>query len=60
METAASKEKHIAIYPRFRGCVEDLSYEEARKCSEQKIVNFIKMRFDTEMESLAFPLNKST
>jgi len=52
--------ENVSVYQRFRGCDENLSYEEAKSCSERKIMNFIKLNFDIEMASAVLPLKKST
>ncbi len=50
----------VLVYPRFRGCNENLEYQEAEKCSKEKISNFIKLNFDVEMASMLFPNDRST
>lgn len=47
-------------YPIFRGCSESLNYEAQKKCSEQKIKDFIKLSFDYEMAERVFSTEKST
>lgn len=47
-------------YPVYRGCEEDLSNEELKKCSIQKIKNFIKLSFDMDIADRALPLEKNT
>lgn len=47
-------------YPIFRGCDKDLSNEELKKCSKEKITNFIKMSYDLDIAEAALPLDKST
>ena len=48
------------IYPVFRGCDENMTNAELKKCSQEKIKNFIKMSFDTGKADVALPLEKST
>jgi ribosome-associated translation inhibitor RaiA len=47
-------------YPIYRGCDKSSSNEELKKCSVEKIKNFIKMSFDTGIADVALPLEKST
>lgn len=53
-------ENETLRYPRFRGCDEELSNEELKKCSVKKIKDFIKLRFDYDIADRALPLEKST
>lgn len=55
-----SKENDTFRFPVFRGCNEDLSPEELRKCSIDKIKDFIKVSFDYAIADRALPLAKST
>lgn len=47
-------------YPVFRGCDESMTNTELKKCSQEKIKNFIKMSFDIGKADVALPLEKST
>lgn len=47
-------------YPVYRGCNENLDNESLKKCTTEKIIDFIKVSFDYEMANRVFPLEKST
>ncbi len=47
-------------YPVFRNCKENLGYEYLKNCTTEKIINFIKVSFDTELASNLFPHKQST
>lgn len=47
-------------FPVYRGCDKASTNDELKKCSQRKIMNFIKMSFDTEMASRVLPLERST
>lgn len=47
-------------FPVFRGCDKTSNNEELKKCSQEKIMNFIKLKFDYEMADRLFPLEQST
>lgn len=47
-------------FPVFRGCREDLGNDLLKECTTEKIVNFIKVSFDTELASNLFPQKQST
>ena len=47
-------------YPVFRGCDEELSNAELKKCSKEKITTYIKMSYDLAIADAALPLEKST
>nr|WP_321247235.1 hypothetical protein [uncultured Psychroserpens sp.] len=47
-------------YPVYKGCQKKSTNTALEECSKLKIMNFIKMSFDTEMASLVLPLEKST
>ncbi|WP_282043704.1 hypothetical protein [Winogradskyella flava] len=49
-----------STYPVYRGCDKDMTNEELKRCSKKKIMNFIKMSFDTGIADVALPLEKST
>lgn len=47
-------------YPVYRGCDKDLSFEETKKCTTEKIINYIKVSFNYELADKAFPTAKET
>jgi hypothetical protein len=47
-------------YPVYKGCNENASPEFIKKCTERKIINFIKMSVDMELASALFPQSNST
>jgi hypothetical protein len=62
---ALIKKKTIAIvepdvYPVFRNCKENLGNDYLRECTTEKIINFIKVSFDTELASNLFPQQQYT
>lgn len=59
LEPKASTFKTLK-FPVFRGCDKTLSYQEQKKCTEEKIINFIKLSYDYYVADHALPLEKST
>lgn len=55
-----SSKKDISTYPVFRSCDIDQSNAELKKCSIEKIKDFIKLSFDYDMADRVFPLEQST
>ncbi|MDG5490042.1 hypothetical protein [Psychroserpens sp. SPM9] len=47
-------------FPVYRGCDKTANNEELKKCSEKKIMDFIKLKFDYEMADRVFPTEQST
>lgn len=47
-------------FPVYKNCNEDLSYESQKRCTTEKIMNFIKLSFDIELADKLFPQDKST
>lgn len=47
-------------FPLYRGCDKTLSFLDTRRCSIQKIKDFIKLSFDYDIANRALPLEKST
>lgn len=52
--------KYEDKFPIYRGCDKTLSNKELKKCSTNKIKDFIKLSYDTKIASLAIPQGKST
>lgn len=50
----------VERFPIYRGCNENLDNESLKKCTSDKIRNFLKMSFDFELADKLFPQNKST
>jgi len=48
------------IFPVYKNCNESLSYENQKKCTTKKIMNFIKLSFDIDLADKLFPQDKST
>lgn len=48
-----------STYPVYRGCTKKRTNEELKACSNRKIMNFIKLSYDTEMANRVFPLKQS-
>jgi len=47
-------------FPVFRNCKENLGDDYLKKCTTEKIINFIKVSFDTELASKLLPQKQST
>jgi len=47
-------------FPVFRNCKENLGNDFLRKCTTEKIINYIKVSFDTELASNLLPQKQST
>ena len=48
------------VFPVFRSCKENLGNDYLKKCTTDKIINYIKVSFDTELVSNLFPQKQST
>ncbi|WP_431159461.1 hypothetical protein, partial [Winogradskyella poriferorum] len=46
--------------PVYRGCHSNLSNEELKKCSNDKIKHFLKVSFDYQMANIVFLTEEST
>lgn len=55
----ANTELELTNYPVFRGC-SDLNFEETKKCTTEKIINYIKVSFNYELADKAFPTDLET
>lgn len=58
--TGSKASKNITQYPIYKGCTANISDEYLKKCSKEKIINFIKMSVDTELASQLFPTDTKT
>ncbi|GGW67800.1 hypothetical protein DFQ11_10464 [Winogradskyella epiphytica] len=47
-------------YPVYRGCSKDLSYQETKSCTTEKIMDYIRVSFDYELAERVFPTEIST
>ncbi|MEM9679490.1 MAG: hypothetical protein AAF901_04130 [Bacteroidota bacterium] len=47
-------------FPVHRGCKKKLSYEEMKKCTTDKIIDYIKVSFDYQMADKVFLTDKTT
>ena len=47
-------------FPVFRNCKENLGNDYLKECTTEKIINYIKVSFDTELASNLFPQKQST
>lgn len=47
-------------YPIYRGCSKALSNAALKKCTDEKVSNFIKLGFNYELADKLFPQNNST
>ena len=59
-EIFKSQEQEDKTYPVFRGCKKDLSFEETKKCTTNKILDYIKISFNYELADKAFPTDLTT
>lgn len=55
-----SNETVIKTYPVYRGCKKDLSFEETKKCTKEKILDYITVSFNYELADKLFPTDQST
>lgn len=55
-----SKEVTQKTFPRHKGCDEKLNYEALKKCTTDKIADYIKVSVNYELADKLFPLDKST
>ncbi|WP_179339765.1 hypothetical protein [Winogradskyella ludwigii] len=49
-----------ATYPVYRGCNQELSFEETKKCTSDKIIDYIKVSLNYELADKAFPTALTT
>lgn len=49
-----------ATYPVYRGCKKDANFEETKKCTTDKIIDYIKVSFDYELADKVFPTELTT
>lgn len=49
-----------ATYPVYRGCHKEINYEDTKKCTTDKIADYIKVSFDYRMADRVFPTAEST
>lgn len=49
-----------ATYPVFRGCDRNLSFEDTKKCTTEKIIDYIKVSFDYILADKVFPTEETT
>lgn len=54
------KSNKLDSYPAYRSCSKKLDYQGLKSCTREKIINFIKLSFNTELADKLFPLDKST
>jgi len=47
-------------FPQHKRCSDKLTNKELKKCSTEKIMNFVKMSFDMELANRLFPQENST
>ncbi|WP_282031645.1 energy transducer TonB [Winogradskyella eximia] len=55
-----AQEKQDATYPVYRGCKQELSFEETKKCTSDKIMDYIKVSFNYELADKVFPTDLTT
>jgi len=55
-----SKPNNTVQFPVYRGCDKSLTYTEMKRCSIEKMRNFIIMSYDYAIADRALPLEKST
>lgn len=58
--TDNSQESEIFSYPIHKRCFKKINNKEREQCSKQKVINFIKLSFNTELADRLFPQDKST
>lgn len=49
-----------ATYPVYRGCKKNASFMETKKCTTEKIIDYIKVSFDYELADKVFPTDLTT
>ncbi|WP_296382497.1 hypothetical protein [Winogradskyella sp.] len=49
-----------ATYPVYRGCEKNLSFEETKKCTTEKIIDYITVSFNYELAHRVFPIDLTT
>ncbi|WP_179335673.1 energy transducer TonB [Winogradskyella costae] len=49
-----------ATYPVYRGCHKELSFEETKQCTSDKIMDYIKVSFNYELADKVFPTELTT
>ncbi|REE08025.1 hypothetical protein DFQ09_10986 [Winogradskyella pacifica] len=47
-------------YPVYRGCSEELSFEQTKQCTSDKIIDYLKVSFNYELADKAFPTDLTT
>lgn len=57
--SAFTQEKE-ATYPLYRGCKKNLSFEETKKCTSDKIIDYITVSFNYELADKVFPTDLTT
>ncbi|WP_458627728.1 energy transducer TonB [Winogradskyella sp. PC D3.3] len=56
----SAQEGENSTYPVFRGCNQELSFEETKKCTSDKIIDYIKVSFNYELADKVFPTDLTT
>jgi len=56
----SAQEREDGTYPVFRGCKQELSFEETKKCTSDKIMDYIKVSFNYELADKVFPTDLIT
>lgn len=49
-----------ATYPVYRGCNQELSFEETKQCTSDKIIDYFKVSFNYELAEKVFPTDLTT
>jgi len=60
LDSINNQKKKDKTYPVFRGCEKDASFEETKKCTTEKIIDYIKVSFDYELADKVFPTDLTT
>ena len=55
-----AQEKEDATYPIYRGCEKDASFAETKKCTTEKIIDYITVSFNYELADKVFPTDLTT
>lgn len=55
-----SPSKDVATYPVYRGCDKDLEYDALKKCTTEKIMDFVKVNTTIDAAEKLFPTERST
>ncbi|MBU2929165.1 hypothetical protein [Winogradskyella psychrotolerans] len=56
----SAQEKEYITYPVYRGCHQELSFEETKQCTSDKIIDYIKVSFNYELADKVFPTELTT